>query len=136
VVQHVDTVHPDGSSLEFVNSLQGTVDVLGEDGSRKTVKGVVGLADNIVLVLEFDDNSDGPEDLLLNDLHLWLGPREDRWLNGSYEPMSPNSNVTQRGVRRGAYLDVVTLVSNTATAEVNVCALLLPGLDIRHDTLE
>ena len=36
----------------------------------------------------------------------------------------------------GAHLDEVTLISNTATTDVDLGTLLLAGFDVLHDTLE
>lgn len=135
MVQHVDAIHPDSPGLEFVNSIQSTVNVFGEDGSGETVKGVVGLTDNIVLVLPLDHNSDRPEDLFLNDLHIRLGFREDRWLKTDHISGWVQTRHKGPGGRR-AYLDKVTLGSTTFTAEVNVCPLRFSRFNIRHDTLE
>jgi hypothetical protein len=42
---------PDGTGLNAVGDAEGTGDVAGEDSRGETVHGVVGLGDNIVLVL-------------------------------------------------------------------------------------
>ena len=113
-------------------SLQGSVDVLGEDGSGKAVETVVRLVDNILLVLKLDDSTNRTEDLLLDDFHFRFGFRENRGLNGSDGRMS--SDVTRKA-KGWTYLDEVTLVSNTPTTEVDLGSLLLARLDVRHDTL-
>ena len=74
-----------------MGSLQGTIDVLREDGCGQTVHSVVRLVDNILLVLELNDDTDGSEDLLLDNLHLRLGIGENRGLNGPDGRMSPNA---------------------------------------------
>ena len=133
-IQRVAAVDPRSSGPQFVGSIQGAVDVLSKDGGSQTVRGVVRLADNIFLVLEFDDNTDGAEDLLLDNLHIRLGIGENSGLNGSEGRMSPNA--AQRGSKRRACLDKVTLVSETAPTNVNLCTLLLARINVRHDPLE
>lgn len=96
-VEHVNAVDPNGSSLEFVGSQQSTVEVSGENSSSETVKSVVGLADDISLVYELDNASDGPKNLLLDDLHLWLRVRENCWLDGSYGRVSQDDTKNQVG---------------------------------------
>lgn len=82
-IEDIDAVDPDGPGPEPVDSLQATVYIFGEDGSSEAVERVVGLVDNILLIFKFDDNTDGAEDFLLNDLHLRLGLGENRGLNMS-----------------------------------------------------
>ena len=94
-IQRVAAVDPGSSGLEFVGSLQGTIDVLREDGCGQTVHSVVRLVDDILLVLELDDDTDGSEDLLLDNLHLRLGIGENCGLNGPDGRMSLSA--TQKG---------------------------------------
>ena len=63
-------VHPDGPGLESVGGLEGAADVAGEHGGGETVHGVVGLVEDVGLILEATDDDDGAEDLLLDDAHL------------------------------------------------------------------
>lgn len=104
---------------------------MGKDCGCKAVEGVVRLADNILLVLELDDSTNRAEDFLLDDLHFRFGFCENRGLNGSDGQMS--SDVTRKA--GGMYFDEVTLVSNTSTTEVDLGALFLARLDVRHDLL-
>jgi len=76
-VELVETIDPDGTSLELVSSLNSAVDVLGEYSSSETVDSVVGLLDDVVVILELDDHTNGAEDLLLNDPHVGFRLRED-----------------------------------------------------------
>jgi len=110
-----------------VSSLQGTVDVLGEDSSGESVNGVIRLANNIFLVLELDDDTNGAKDFLLNNLHIRLGVGENRRLNGTDGRISPDA--IQRENERG-YLDEVTLVSNTSTTKMDRGALLPARIDV------
>jgi len=131
-VQRVGTVDPDRSSVQFVASLQGLIDVFGEDGSGKAVQGVIRLADNIFRVLKLDDSTNRAKDLLLDDLHIRSGFRENRGLNGSDVRIS--SDVT-RDAKGWTYFDEVTLASKTFTTDVDFGTVLLARLDVRHDTL-
>ena len=103
--------YPERTSTELLRSPHSTVDVLREYCSRKTVHAVVRLADDIVVVLELDHNSDWAEDLLLDDLHLSCRLREDRGL------------------------DEVALRTPAGTAEVNGRASFPSGVDVAHDAL-
>src|SRR6266550_2789769 len=99
-IEGVDAVHPHSASVEPVCRLNGSVDVLREHGRSKTVYCVVGLADNVcepssykklvsyrnnlvltVHVLKLDDNADGSENLLSDNLHVGLGVGENRGLD-------------------------------------------------------
>jgi len=71
--------YPDGTSLELVSCLNSTVDVLAEYSSSETVDwpdasaisfysglrrtSIVGLFDDVVIILELDDDTNGAEDL-------------------------------------------------------------------------
>jgi len=111
-IEHVDAVDPNSSGLELVCSHQGTIDILGKDGGSESVYAVVGLADDIFLILELDDHTNGPEDLLLDDLHIWLGFRENCWL------------------------DVITLGPNAVTAKMNGRTFILSRLNVPHDAIK
>ena len=110
-VEVVHAVDPDGAGLEPVGGADGLVEVAGEDGGSETVDGVVRLVDDVVLVLELDDDTDGAEDLLLDNLHVRLDVGED------------------------GRLDEVALGADTGTAVVERRALLLARLDVAHDAL-
>lgn len=112
VVQHVRRVDPSGTSLELMCGFDRPVDVLREDSSSKTVDGVVGLADDILIILEFEDDTDGTEDLFLDDLHVGTDVTEDGWG------------------------DEVTLVTESLTTVVDSGAVSLSRLDVAHDTLK
>ena len=111
MVQHVSRVNPNGTGLEFVCGLDCPVDVLREDGSSKTVDGVVGLTEDILIILELDDDTDGTEDLFFHDLHVWACVGED------------------------GRLDEVTFVAVTLAAIVERRTFFLARFDVAHDTL-
>jgi hypothetical protein len=85
--------YPDGTSLELVSSLNSAVDVLGEYSSSETVDwrdasvisfysrlrrtSIVGLFDDVVIILELDDDTNGAEDLLFDNPHVGFRLRED-----------------------------------------------------------
>lgn len=131
-IQRIDTVDPHRSGLEFVANVKGSGDVLGEDGSGKAVETVVRLADNVLFIFEFDDSTNRAEDLLLDDLHVRFGFRENRGLDGSDGRIS--SDVTRKAKGR-TYLDEITLVPMTFTTKMDLGTLLFARLDVRHDTL-
>ena len=66
--QRVDAVDPDSSGLE--------------DCGGKTIKGIVRPADDIFLVLKLDKNTNGAEDLFLDNLHVRLSVGENCGLSG------------------------------------------------------
>lgn len=111
VVEHVVAVDPDGTGSERVGDAEGGVEVLGVDGGGKTVRGVVSELDDILLILELGDGTDGAEDLLLHDLHVGLDVGED------------------------GGLDEVTLVAETLTTRLDGGTFVLAGLDVAHDTV-
>lgn len=76
-VKLVVAVDPNGTSLELVRDVNGTRDVAREDCSGQTVDSVVGLADQILLVVELDDDNDWAEDLFISNLSAFLDIGED-----------------------------------------------------------
>ena len=94
------------TGLEGVRHTKSAVNVLCEDVAREAVYGIVRELDDFLLALELDDHRDGPEDLLPDDLHVWLNVREDCWLNE------------------------VTRVTRLSAADLERRPLLLAGLDI------
>ena len=110
-VKLVGAVDPGGTGAQLLARPEGTVDVLGEDGGGKTVDGVVGLANDVLIVIKLDDNTNGAEDLLLDDLNVVLDIGED------------------------GGLDVVALVAETLTTKVYGGTLLFARLDVIQNTL-
>lgn len=80
-VKLVDAVDPGGAGVEPVGGLQSAIDVLGEDGCSETILGIVGLFNDVLVVVELDDNADWAEDLFLYDLHVGARVRKDGWLH-------------------------------------------------------
>ena len=94
MVQHVSRVDPNGTSLEFVCGLDRPVDVLREDGSSKTVDGVVGLTEDILVILELDDDTDGTEDLFLQGDEVRTCVKDT--LNSSWVSLGHNTAAPSR----------------------------------------
>lgn len=111
MVQGVVAVDPDGTRLQGVADTDGSVQILGVKGSRKTVVSVVRRLDDVLLCLELGDGAHGAEDLLLHDLHLGRHARED------------------------GGLDEVALVTVALAARLDDGALLLASLDVLHDAV-
>ena len=86
-------------------------DILREYGGGQTVQGVVRLAQRVGLVLKLDDDANWPEDLLLDDAHVWLSVGIDRWL------------------------DPVALRSMSLASKAHLGALLLARINVTHDAL-
>ena len=112
VRDQVVAVDPDSTGLQSVGNTDGGVDILGVDGSSKTVGGVVTDLDGLSLVLEFLDSDDGTEDLLLGDLHV-------------------PSDISENGG-----LDEVSSVAVALTTDGNGGTLGLSVVDVLHDTIE
>lgn len=94
------------SGLEGVGNLDGGVEVLGVNGSSKTVGGVVGNLDDLFLGLELGNAAHGAENLLLHNLHVLGDVGED------------------------GGLDEVALVSLAVTTDLDVGTCILAGLDV------
>ena len=78
-IQLVHTIDPHRTRLESVRRLDCTVHVLREQGRSGTIKSAVGLSDYVLLVLEFDDNTNGTKDFFSDDLHV-RGSVGRRWV--------------------------------------------------------
>lgn len=63
-------IDPHTAGLDAAGDADGAVDVPGPDGAAQAVGVVVGHADDLVLILEFDDTGHGPEDLFLGHAHI------------------------------------------------------------------
>ena len=110
-VERVRAVDPGRSGMQPVCNAQGPVDALAEDGGGETVVRVVRLPDDVVLVVELDNDTDGAEDLLAHDLHVGLCLGED------------------------GGLDEEAFGAVALAAEVDLCALLFARVDVVHDAL-
>ncbi len=107
----VVAVDPDSTGVQLLGNPGGLGDILGEHSGSQTVLGVIGLGDDVFLILELDENDDWAEDLLLNDLHAWLDVGEDGWL------------------------DEVTLITVPVTTHLTGGTLGLTLLDVAHDSV-
>ena len=81
------------------------------DCGGKTVGGGISETDGILFGLEFSDGADGAEDLFLHDLHVFADVGEDGWLNE------------------------VTFFAVTVTADFDLGALLLAGVNVAKEVL-
>ncbi len=112
VVKHVVAVNPNSSGTDTVGDLDGSVEVVGVDSSRKTVGRVVTSLNSLLNSLELGDRADWAENLLLHNLHVLGNTREDSWL------------------------DEVSLVSETLASDLDLGALALSGLNVLHHAIE
>ena len=87
----------------------GSANVTSPDGSGQAVKRVVGPANEIGLVTEFEHGQHRPEDLIGDDLHVVLDIGKDRGL------------------------DEIALVSHSIAADQAIRTFLAANLDVRHD---
>ena len=63
--------------MQSVRRLNGSGDILREYRAGQAVGSIVRLPDNVVVVVELDDDTDRPEDLLADDLHSGFAVGED-----------------------------------------------------------
>ena len=103
------TVDPHSSRLQVVGDANGGVEVVGVEGGGKTVGVVVSELDDLLLVLELGNGTDGAENLLLHDLHVGSDVAED------------------------SRLDEVALVTVPATASLELGTVLLSILNVTHN---
>lgn len=73
----VVAVDPDGTSLELVRNINGARNVAREDCSGQTVDSVVGLTNQVLLIVELDDDNDWAENLFISNLGAFLDIGED-----------------------------------------------------------
>lgn len=104
--QSVVGVDPNCAGPEPVGHLNRGVEVAGVDRSSQSVCGAVADLENLLLGLELGDGADWAEDLLLYDLHVLGDIGEDGWL------------------------DEVALVALALTADLDLGASVLAGLDV------
>jgi hypothetical protein len=74
-------MYPDGTSMQSVCRLNSPVDILGEYRAGQAVGSIVRLPDNVVVVVELDDDTNRPENLLADDLHFRFAVGENGWLD-------------------------------------------------------
>lgn len=87
------------------------VQVLREHGCGETVHCIVGLSNHVVLVLEFDDNTDRAKYFLLDDLHV------------------------RRGVRENSRFDEEAFRALTFATNLDLGTSILARFNVTHDTL-
>ena len=63
-------VDPDAARLDGVGDTESTVDILCPDRAAEAVIAVIGHLDHFFFCLEFDDDSDGAEDLFAGNAHI------------------------------------------------------------------
>ena len=103
--------YPCGTGMQFVSGFDSPVKILREYRTGQAVTGIVGLSDNIFIVVELDDDAYGPEDLLADDLHAGFALGKD------------------------GGLDEETFGAVAFATEVTCSALGFAGLDVSHYTL-
>jgi len=77
----------------------------------QTVQGVVRLVQHVALIFKLDDDANWPENLFLDDAHVWPRLCED------------------------GRLDPVALRAMSFASEVNLGALLLARINVTHNAL-
>ena len=110
-MQHVVLIDPNGPSLQTVSDAESRVQIGSVNGGSETVSGGVSNLDGVVFVFEFRDGTDGAEDFLLDDLHVFAHIGED------------------------GGLDEVTKVAVTLTACFDLGACLFAGVDVSRVVL-
>ena len=110
-MQQVRTIDPHRTRMQRMRKLDPPSDILREYRGGQTVQGVVCLAQHIFLVLKLNDDANWPEDLLLDDAHVWSRVGKDGWLNP------------------------VALRAMSLASKVNLGTLFLSRIDVTHDTL-
>src|SRR3954468_17372549 len=111
-VEDVVAIDPDGSGTHFCGDGVSAIDVASPDSGGETVDAVVGLRNEIVLVLERDGGDDRSENLFLHDLHAVIG-------------------VDEHGG-----LDKVSLVALALAADSSLCAFGESGLEESANAVE
>ena len=69
--------YPNSASVQPIRRFNGPIEILREYCARQAIGGIVCLSDDILIVVEFDNNSDRSEDLLADDLHVGLAVGEE-----------------------------------------------------------
>lgn len=110
-VKRVGAIDPYRTRMQPVRNLERARDILRKYRGSQTVQRVVRLAQYVVFVLKLDDDANRPENLLLDDAHVWPSVGKD------------------------SRLDPVTLRSMLLASEVNFGALLLARIDVTHNAL-
>lgn len=104
--------YPCGTSMQLVRGLDSPVKILREYRTGQAVSGIVGLSDNILIIVELDDDAHGSKDLLTHDLHAGFALSKD------------------------GGLDEETFGAVAFATEVTCSTLGFAGLDVSHYTLQ
>lgn len=107
----VRTINPRRPRLQLMRESQSPTNILRKHRRRQSIQRIVRLSQHIGFVLELDNDTDGPEDLFLDDAHVWLRVGED----GGFDP--------------------VAFFAVTDAAELDCCAFGFAGFDVGHDAL-
>jgi hypothetical protein len=110
-VKRVRAIDPYRTRMQLVCNLECARDILRKNRGSQTVQRVVRLAQYVGFVLKLDYNANRPENLLLDNAHVWPSVGEN------------------------SRLDPVTLCSMSPTSKVDLGALLLARIDVAHDAL-
>lgn len=78
----MQTTDPSSASLQLMRCLYSPIYVLREHCTCQSITSIVCLPYHVVVVLKFDHDSNGAEDLLPHDFHVGLRVGEDGGLDG------------------------------------------------------
>lgn len=112
----VIVIHPDATSLQVTTGAIGNVAVAGPHTGTKTVEGVVGDRDAVVVVVEARHREDGSKDLFLEETHLVVALKDC-----------------------GLHVETATEVATevyTLPTEKQFCSLLLADVDVAQNLFE
>lgn len=107
----IRTINPRRPRLELMREPEPPTNILREHRRGQPIKRIVRLFQHVGFVLELDHDTDGPEDLFLDDSHV------------------------RRRVGEDGGLDPVPFFAVTDAAELERCAFGFAGLDVGHDAL-
>jgi len=110
-VERVRAIDPYRTRMQLVRNLERARDILRKYSGGQTVQRVVCLSQYVVFVLKLDDDANWPENLLLDDAHVWPSVGED------------------------SRLDPVTLFSMPLASKVNLGTFLLTRINVTHNAL-
>ena len=110
-VIRVRAIHPYRSRMQLVRNLDCASDIPRKYRGGQAIQRVVRLAQYVFFILKLDDDANWPENLFLDDAHVWPSVRED------------------------SRLDPEALRSMPLASKVNLSALLLARIDVTHNAL-
>jgi hypothetical protein len=110
-MQRVDAIDPRRSRMQPVCELNPARNILREHRRSEAIEGVVRLSQDILLVVEFYEDTNWSENFLLDDAHVRSRLGEDRWL------------------------DPIACGAMLLASKVHLCTVFLTRFDITHDTL-